>query len=240
MVQSTRNAEQHKVTLPEHRQDGVLPAYRADPKRQAVTGRREDTRTSSRSARASGSRSSADPDGSFSERSSHIPVLAQTSNTRSARGDPTAWLRRERLPPFRKEGGVPLAFTTVNRRSTWPITRQSAAASSESTVSSMGAPGRRTVNRADYAAYIRSPEWAAVRRKYWASKMPKACYICGGTDRPMDLHHRTYKNLGRERLMDLVPVHPGCHKRIHEVHGKRTNQRQGLWKSTKVAHRQQA
>lgn len=73
----------------------------------------------------------------------------------------------------------------------------------------MGVPGKATVTRAGYRAYINSPAWRAVRERYWASKMPKVCYVCGCPRRPgMHLHHRTYKNLGNERLMDLVPVCP--------------------------------
>jgi len=81
----------------------------------------------------------------------------------------------------------------------------------------VGNPGRRTVQPAGYAAYIRSPEWAAVRRRYWASKLPKVCYCCGVGGQPLDLHHRTYKNLGQERLMDLLPLCRRCHGAVHDL-----------------------
>lgn len=86
-----------------------------------------------------------------------------------------------------------------------------------------------------YSTYIKSPEWAKVRRRYWSSKLPKCCYICGSFKRPMQLHHRTYKNLGRERLTDLVPVHAKCHRLIHALHDHRDNHKQSLWASTKKA-----
>ena len=99
----------------------------------------------------------------------------------------------------------------------------------------MGVKGNRTVDRKDYKKYIRSPEWRAKKAKYWASNAPKECYICGRTNRPMDLHHRTYKNLGNERLMDLVPVHRSCHDKIHEEHD--LNPTRGIWYSTKRARK---
>lgn len=96
----------------------------------------------------------------------------------------------------------------------------------------MGSPGKATVSKSGYRAYIRSPEWAAVRRRYWNSKMPKECFVCGKMNRPMDLHHRTYKNLGNERLMDLVPVHRDCHNKIHKFDKAREDRRGGLWAAT--------
>jgi len=70
----------------------------------------------------------------------------------------------------------------------------------------MAAPGRGTVTRAGYRAYIQSPGWRAVRQRYFDSKMPQDCFVCATPRKPgMHLHHRTYENLGAERLMDLVP-----------------------------------
>ena len=61
----------------------------------------------------------------------------------------------------------------------------------------------------NYYEYIRSNAWQRKRRQYFASKMWKTyptgraagkhvCYVCGSDDR-LDLHHRTYKRLGKER-----------------------------------------
>jgi predicted HNH restriction endonuclease len=53
----------------------------------------------------------------------------------------------------------------------------------------------------------------------------------------MHLHHRTYKNLGVERLMDLVPVCPDCHELIHAIFDadRPRWEREGLWYATKKA-----
>lgn len=92
--------------------------------------------------------------------------------------------------------------------------------------------GKRTVSRAGYHAYIRSPEWRAVRQRYRDSKLPQACLVCG--EAMVELHHRTYKNLGNERLSDLVPLCRLHHQEVHfwaKVRGKR---RGSLWGATKL------
>lgn len=65
--------------------------------------------------------------------------------------------------------------------------------------------------------------------------MPKKCYVCGKKSGSLELHHRTYKNLGNERLMDLVPVHRECHELIHKLYRERADKRDGLWQMTKKA-----
>ena len=93
-----------------------------------------------------------------------------------------------------------------------------------------------TPDRPTYTAYIRSPAWRRKREQYWASKMPKDCYVCG-THRVPGFHlpHRTYKNLGNERLMDLTPVCEPCHSLIHRVQRADPQRwkRAGLWAVTK-------
>lgn len=94
----------------------------------------------------------------------------------------------------------------------------------------MSQPGNRTVNKEDYQKYIKSSAWRAKRKRFFDSKLDKSCYICGDKNSPKDLHHRTYKNLGNERLMDLVPTCSGsCHQAIHDLQGE-----QGLdiWSAT--------
>ncbi|ABG98339.1 conserved hypothetical protein [Rhodococcus jostii RHA1] len=99
----------------------------------------------------------------------------------------------------------------------------------------MSVPGRATVTTAEYRRYINSPEWRRTRERYWSSKLPTDCYCCGRPRHPgMHLHHRTYKNLGAERLMDLVPVCAECHDEIHRLHrGDPRWKSKGLWYVTK-------
>ena len=85
----------------------------------------------------------------------------------------------------------------------------------------MSRKGKRTVEPSGYREYIQSPAWQVVRKRYFASKLPKECYVCDKRYRPgFHLHHRTYKNLGNERLMDLLLLCPFCHEDTHGlVHG---------------------
>ena len=102
----------------------------------------------------------------------------------------------------------------------------------------MGSSGGRTVERYDYRSYIKSSEWRAKPEAYWASKLPKCCYVCAAPrSSGMHPHHLTYKNLGSERLMDLVPVCAACHKSIHEIHEEPGCKLKGLWYATKAARR---
>jgi len=101
----------------------------------------------------------------------------------------------------------------------------------------MSSKGKRTVSRSEYHEYIVSDAWKATRKRYWSSKMSKKCYVCGEKSGSLELHHRTYKNLGNERLMDLVPVHRECHELIHKLYNERTNKKDGLWQMTTKARR---
>lgn len=79
-----------------------------------------------------------------------------------------------------------------------------------------------------YEEYLTSREWAAVRKRYRASKLPQVCLGCD--DPRVEFHHRTYERLGNERLTDLAPVCSACHKAIHDAHNRG---KQDLWRTTK-------
>ncbi|CAM2823704.1 HNH endonuclease [Brevundimonas diminuta] len=75
----------------------------------------------------------------------------------------------------------------------------------------------RSLGFASYHEYLRSPHWHDVRRRYWASKLAKkACCAGCGAGTALALHHRTYKRIGQERLMDLILVCRSCHSDIHD------------------------
>ncbi len=69
----------------------------------------------------------------------------------------------------------------------------------------------------DYSRYIQSDKWQDVRSRYRHSKLQQTCYVCRGTEGPFDLHHKTYKRLGGERLNDLCRVCRPCHIKIHAL-----------------------
>jgi hypothetical protein len=89
----------------------------------------------------------------------------------------------------------------------------------------------------DYKEYIRSKAWKKVRERYWASKLPQCCYICGSERQPgFHLHHATYSSFGNEKLSHLRPVCQPCHTKIHQVKDK--NPKWNMWGVTKYAHKQ--
>ena len=80
----------------------------------------------------------------------------------------------------------------------------------------------------NYEDYIRSEKWKRVRKRY-AKNYPMRCYVCGSTKR-VQLHHKTYKRLGRERMSDLLWLCEECHMLVHAVVGKG---RFNLWNSAR-------
>jgi hypothetical protein len=65
-----------------------------------------------------------------------------------------------------------------------------------------------------YREYITSNRWISTRDHYRASKALKTCVVC--RDPNVELHHKTYQRLGRERLTDLVPLCQTHHDELHE------------------------
>ena len=94
-------------------------------------------------------------------------------------------------------------------------------------------------NNIDYNEYIQSSKWRSKRKQFFESNMWKTyphgkeagkfvCYCCGADER-LDLHHRTYKRFGNERInIDLIPVCRKCHEEIHKKQKSGTQ----LWKAT--------
>jgi hypothetical protein len=74
-----------------------------------------------------------------------------------------------------------------------------------------------------YREYLYSDAWRNVRERYRASAhpepgyrttgLPQTCTVCH--DENVDLHHKTYKRLGEERLTDLVPLCRLHHDQLH-------------------------
>lgn len=66
----------------------------------------------------------------------------------------------------------------------------------------------------EYRAYLHSPEWQA-RRHATLKAAGLKCQMCGtpAFGSGLDVHHRTYQNLGCEPLSDLVALCRPCHER---------------------------
>ncbi|HEV8448677.1 MAG TPA: HNH endonuclease signature motif containing protein [Gemmatimonadaceae bacterium] len=64
----------------------------------------------------------------------------------------------------------------------------------------------------DYEEYLASPLWR-VRAATMRALTPW-CALCPAT-RQLEVHHRTYDRVGRERPSDLVVLCARCHRRHH-------------------------
>lgn len=94
----------------------------------------------------------------------------------------------------------------------------------------------RELGYTSYGAYLRSDHWLELRRRHRASKLYHGCCDgCLSTARRLNLHHRTYKRLGREWLMDLVWLCDSCHQAAHRL--DQANPKRGLWSNTKKSIR---
>ena len=74
---------------------------------------------------------------------------------------------------------------------------------------------RLTFDARHYRAYLASPEWAA-KRKHTLETQGRYCRGCG-TQRHLQVHHRSYDNLGREQEGDLVVLCTICHQGVHAL-----------------------
>lgn len=80
-----------------------------------------------------------------------------------------------------------------------------------------------------YQQYLQSPHWKRVRGRMYQSKCVYKCYCCSKLNM-LQLHHKSYKSLGKENLNHLIWLCEKCHKRTHAL----TNYKGlGLWKAAK-------
>ena len=65
-----------------------------------------------------------------------------------------------------------------------------------------------------YRRYLQSPMWR-IRRALAILWHGGSCVLCGSRHR-IEVHHRTYKRVGRENIRtDLAPLCANCHRRFH-------------------------
>jgi hypothetical protein len=68
--------------------------------------------------------------------------------------------------------------------------------------------------RARYNAYLKTPEWHAVRKRI----LKRAGGVCEGCGEkvPTQVHHLSYAHVFHEFLFELVAVCDECHDRVHQ------------------------
>jgi len=65
-----------------------------------------------------------------------------------------------------------------------------------------------------YAKYLASKHWKEVRDRA-LSFAEYRCQVCN-SDKSLDVHHRTYENIGREPIQDLTVLCKECHALFHK------------------------
>jgi 5-methylcytosine-specific restriction endonuclease McrA len=66
----------------------------------------------------------------------------------------------------------------------------------------------------NYKNYIQSSQWADLRKQYF-QRAGYRCMLCNGSGGGLELHHRTYRNLGHEKPADLITLCNNCHNFFH-------------------------
>lgn len=75
---------------------------------------------------------------------------------------------------------------------------------------------KRSVLLKKHLEYLQSKEWAIIREKV-LERDDYTCVLCGATDCQLDVHHKTYKRHGNEKLFDLITLCENCHNEIHQL-----------------------
>lgn len=69
----------------------------------------------------------------------------------------------------------------------------------------------------NYKQYLKSNHWKNKREEFYNSKYYDGCCSVCGLDENLQVHHKSYKNINNERLVDLVCVCGGCHIAVHDI-----------------------
>ena len=72
----------------------------------------------------------------------------------------------------------------------------------------------RKKKKINYKNYLRSKKWK-MKRISVLKRAKYRCQLCNNKNR-LQVHHRTYKNIGKELLTDLTVLCFGCHNLFHK------------------------
>jgi hypothetical protein len=67
-----------------------------------------------------------------------------------------------------------------------------------------------------YSDYLESPQWS-MRRQIHLDQAANRCQLCNQNGNTLDVHHKTYERVGRERFDDLIVLCRSCHNRVHAI-----------------------
>lgn len=72
----------------------------------------------------------------------------------------------------------------------------------------------------DYQAYLQSDAWKCKRREV-LKRDNWHCTRCNAKD-SLQVHHLSYRYIGREPLRDLTTLCMRCHEKAHAIEGNKT------------------
>jgi 5-methylcytosine-specific restriction endonuclease McrA len=75
------------------------------------------------------------------------------------------------------------------------------------------------MNKEEYQVYLQSSAWRSFRRDYILDCGYK-CQMCGLSTRFLQVHHKTYKNVGNEKPEDVIAICESCHQKTHGLYIK--------------------
>jgi 5-methylcytosine-specific restriction endonuclease McrA len=70
--------------------------------------------------------------------------------------------------------------------------------------------------RIDYKTYLQSEQWKLIRDTA-LDLYDNKCILCDSTDN-LNVHHKTYKNIGNEDIDDLIVLCKRCHRKHHNLY----------------------
>ncbi len=69
-------------------------------------------------------------------------------------------------------------------------------------------------NKTKYHEYLQTPEWKSIASRK-RTQAGNKCQLCNDGTAKLNVHHRTYDNVYREKLDDLIVLCENCHTKFH-------------------------
>jgi 5-methylcytosine-specific restriction endonuclease McrA len=66
-----------------------------------------------------------------------------------------------------------------------------------------------------YQEYLQTKHWKELRQKM-LKKAKHKCRLCHAENKTLNVHHKTYKHIGNEKLTDLIVLCQDCHAKHHD------------------------
>lgn len=88
-----------------------------------------------------------------------------------------------------------------------------------------------------YTEYLKSEHWKQLRLKMRKVKNNQCCFICRKPDQ-LQVHHKTYENLGNEHTKELMFLCHHCHEAVHERLKTNANKQIALYNVARIMMRE--